>query len=879
MKTKSVHNLKLIIVGLILVFSSFSLSDFNYLNNNLDKTNQKRLEELKSADYTPSIEGSGEKINITLHQSLLDTSIIKISNISDPTKNIFYEPCPKVEDFSSSYVNISIDEIYAPNKSLVIEDSINWANPSDFTNFRPCVTSFVANKDCLLNNVSVYLDNDDSPNNSTIDMVLYNATWDPINSTFIPGGSDINDYTFLARFNFSGNDEWYTVRNIQFYLNNSLTENNTWFIGLWDRNEANANGRWWYNRDGTGGDNVDESISLKWHSFYMRWEMVEDFSETVDFGLKLGLSPYISYNNKEIIVENQTGGLGWDFGITGTPSFGGFTIPGSCILDNISTILWNDDDIYSGNMRVQIYNSNWTGTRNEPLGVYATVVPIDTVLFNNFEDWYNFTNLNTFLNISDTDNNTFYVKMQDVDDDSWWYMSRDDIIGDNDDEMDAYTIGGPSGYQLITIAGQTVDFTLKIGLKPHINFPNPEDIALKVNNSAVVGFSKKFGSGYWISIEKYSSSSGELEFELSADWWDVSCKITQVQINYINGDLIANSEFTVLGSGQNVLWNISRNVGLNFFDPRLSDYRINFTIPARWNNVNVFNGVINKTDEVLIGSEDNGYKNIEVLNAGNGTYWYLTATSENLLESIGTFIDSNPVDIINYTDVVHFNATFKEEITQDNGVFNLSVYSPALINNYINFTSINSTFDSGSKFYLGAWDVSDTVTKYGEFRVQVFWNNNTAAGFIEKTLTVMAQTDLTLKTPNQGDYYPPYAIFDIIVYYEDVNLNTAIDGASIDFNIDGQGWQSTSLNNGTTGYYLISVDCSTITSDGLKTVEIQANKNYYEAQTLLYNFTIIPDYGVPITPWWMVLLIASGYAAPIIIASILIVLWIRRRKS
>ncbi|MFX1302439.1 MAG: hypothetical protein ACFE9X_03685, partial [Promethearchaeota archaeon] len=604
MKNKLIKIEKLIILGLILGLSFISINIFNHLNVKLDNNNQYLRENLKSADYSSGVEGSGEDINITLHQSYLNNSFNKALNTSDSNNNKFLLPCPTDIMFNSSYVNITVDNIYAPNKTITIEDQLASFQSIDY---QVAATSFEVHVKSYLVNLSTYVYIDDNENNKC---------------------------DLVAR-----------------------VLNSTWVNGI---NEP------------------DDDIAI----------------------------------------------------------------------------------ICSGGQMSFAHFEGW---------------------LNNYSDFFN----PILLDPSKTANDTFYIELRDngLDSDGMlWRMGVDNPPTNPDDSLSYELLG--VNWTLIKIGSYTTyDLNLKVELSPVENIPKPEDIGLKINNTAVIGDNNIPGFGYWNSTQNYSSSTGQLEFEITADWWDVSCDITKVQINYTKTDLKASSSFRVLGSEQDDLWNVSRTGGLNYFDPRLSDYKTNFTIPSSWNNINVFNGSINKTDDCIIHSDKNGYKIIEVNNAGNGTYWHLTATSENLLESIDTYIDTNPVDVLNYTDIVHFNASFKEKIAQGNGIINLSVYSPAALNDKLNFTSTNSTFESGSEFYLGKWDISDTITGYGEFRVQVFWNNDTAAGFIEKTLTIMGQTELNLITPEQEAIFRSDKTFNIIVYYEDINLNTAINGATIDYNI------------------------------------------------------------------------------------------------
>jgi len=109
---------------------------------------------------------------------------------------------------------------------------------------------------------------------------------------------------------------------------------------------------------------------------------------------------------------------------------------------------------------------------------------------------------------------------------------------------------------------------------------------------------------------------------------------------------------------------------------------------------------------------------------------------------------------------------------------------------------------------------------------------------MEVNLTIIGESDLILIEPPQNVIYDPDQQFNIIVYYEDVHLHKAIDGAVINFNTANQGWESTTADNGTTGYYLIPIDCTELASSGLKCVEITATREFYFTSTFEYIFEI-----------------------------------------
>ena len=69
---------------------------------------------------------------------------------------------------------------------------------------------------------------------------------------------------------------------------------------------------------------------------------------------------------------------------------------------------------------------------------------------------------------------------------------------------------------------------------------------------------------------------------------------------------------------------------------------------------------------------------------------------------------------------------------------------------------------SGTEFLVDNWDVSDDIKDYGVFLVQMSWNNDTAAAYMEKYITIYADTQITTTIPrstfDSGD------VFDVEVY-------------------------------------------------------------------------------------------------------------------
>ncbi|MFX1303565.1 MAG: hypothetical protein ACFE9X_09430 [Promethearchaeota archaeon] len=628
----------LIINGMILFSSVFK---DNLIKSEIDKGTQGpgnlHFKNFKISDYSPNYLGIGEKVNITLQQSLLNNSLISFSDLD--IDNTFTEPCPTVNNFNSSFINILIEDIKADNISSVVQN-----NPDDgeIDCATTRLTSFSVSANSYIINASINIRRTANP---TGDIYLYASSWNSVLNRSEPTGIPTTIGTITPTVN-----GWLYIDLIDTFLNNSNTDNKTWFFG---------------------------------------------------------------------VVRTSGGG-----------------------------------------------SIQWRYTDDSPM------------------------------------NNNSYAYYTNA---GWIYEPR--------------------------------DYLLEIGLAPINTTPNPQDIGLKINNTQVINYG--VGSGYWTSIGEFQSSSGILSFKIVSDWKALSLNITEVQINYTKTDLQASSEFNVFKGASKISWNVSRTGGFNYFDPKINDHTtINFTIPANWNDINVFNSTVNKTNNILIRNLNNVYKEVQVLNAGNGTFWFLNATSSNLLQSIDTFENSNPTTIFNYSSIIHFNATFSKKIAQNDGIINLSVYSPAAINDELNFTETYTSFGPASKISLNDWDVSDNITQYGIFRVQVSWNNDSDAGFLEKNITIIGETDLTLIKPLQNASFNSDQIFNITVYFHDSGLNKSIDG-TLWYSINSEIWQSTINNNGTTGYYNITIDCSTLYPYGPQNVSLSLNQTYYYNKSLDYYFNLI----------------------------------------
>ncbi|MHA1533334.1 MAG: hypothetical protein ACTSP8_01265, partial [Promethearchaeota archaeon] len=227
-------------------------------------------------------------------------------------------------------------------------------------------------------------------------------------------------------------------------------------------------------------------------------------------------------------------------------------------------------------------------------------------------------------------------------------------------------------------------------------------------------------------------------------------------------------------------------------------------------------------------------------NAGNGTYWHLTANSTNLFNSIDTFVGGLARIMVNRSNTVEINTTFIEPIFD--GILNLSIFTP--IQGYLNHTrNLNLTpLASSDEFHVSDWDISVNVTEYGVFKIQASWNNDTTAGFLEDTITVIADTSLTLQPyPLKYTFYSGDT-FNLTAYYEDTGLNQGIEADSITYQIGTGSVRDASSFYIGGGYYNITIDANDVDFNyGPNTIVVNVEKTYYNNQTSSEIITILAE--------------------------------------
>ncbi len=215
----------------------------------------------------------------------------------DQDTTSFSVPAPNATGYDSSYIKISVKDLTAENHTLIVEDNSVPSGFHDVNNAQPSVTSFTIPTDCYLTNLTFNVRRT-LAQDGNMTVRLYNSSW---SGTINEPNSNVNQYIQIG--NLTTGNGWKSITNINLFLNNSNTDNNTWYVGFVDHNTAEYNGNWWYTNDDSSGDNNDETLSYEYLGA-STWGLVEDtFSPGVliDFHLQVGLSLNDSTPNPKLL--------------------------------------------------------------------------------------------------------------------------------------------------------------------------------------------------------------------------------------------------------------------------------------------------------------------------------------------------------------------------------------------------------------------------------------------------------------------------------------------------------------------------------------------------------------------------------------------------
>ena len=441
--------------------------------------------------------------------------------------------------------------------------------------------------------------------------------------------------------------------------------------------------------------------------------------------------------NVSIIYEDETGIEGDTETMLLDSRYGvSFEIKGSGFLENVSFYLSNEESV-NGNLTLQVYNSKYSQTQGGylPDTLYTNLASGKTIE-PGFNGWYTFSN-RIYLDTSQTEDNTFLLSLEDKEDITnlhyIFHKSAEPSDGSND--LDCSKEENPNDWNIIKIGGSEIDFLLKGDFSPQTHYPNATDINLQVNDKAVSDLSN--GEGLWKDKETYNILPNSIEFSMTAEWWDVSCNITKILVNYTRTDLKTTTVYNFDNSQNAVQWNATLG-SFNSFDNGFSNYRINFTIPETWENPTAFNASEPIIGNTQLGPLKNGYREFEICSASNGTNWYITAevsrleTDMNIISKPDKIQPGNDFDITFY--VTYFNGS------NDVPFQGVEVAVETYINDELDRVETDSTDEQGIVLFR-MFVPNDAASIYLSVNLP---------GTIEHTSTSFQITDISIINPSSS---------------------------------------------------------------------------------------------------------------------------------
>ncbi|MGV9172705.1 MAG: hypothetical protein ACOC35_09060 [Promethearchaeia archaeon] len=320
-----------------------------------------------------------------------------------------------------------------------------------------------------------------------------------------------------------------------------------------------------------------------------------------------------------------------------------FQIPNTCLLRNISQFIqyWGGGDAKQDQrFSISIYNATDNGGNLIPNASLDSSNIFDLSNLNASQPvkWYqaNFTDVT--LNISNTENNTFFAVFQSIEynikpvkDSYFFYANKkpDDVYNST-----LYTKSGNDAWS--ELEGKSG--CLKVNLAPISPNPNPAQVNLTVLNQSVNS------NGFFQYEELIPHSNDQFHLPISSLWFsDVTYNATfQGKFEY-NTYSMTKYNTTV---NQDVIWNASLSIAQFPDVTKTFSNNIEFTKPASWVYDSTYNGSKAYEDKYI--EIDNSFIKIE--NSSNG-FWSILCNQSNIIQDINLRKSS---DNNTYSSLTHY---------------------------------------------------------------------------------------------------------------------------------------------------------------------------------------------------------------------------------
>ena len=347
-----------------------------------------------------------------------------------------------------------------------------------------------------------------------------------------------------------------------------------------------------------------------------------------------------------------------------------------------------------------------------------------------------------------------------------------------------------------------------------LTYNDATQVALLANTSVVSG-------SKWV----FSNNNGltRIDFE-SNESVDIDCSL----LLWYKQDSTAAAKWAVESSGSTVVWNITATTEY----PKAADQRfLNYSLPVTWMPTGLFSSSLPSFNHSYYSISTD---TVTCSNMSNET-WTLMASSYNHVLQINIFNsgDNSPIsEAANGDWILGINTTIADENEKPvaTGTTNLTIWE----GNQVVYSPLNQTASNGETSY--SWDIASITSHNGLFRIEVYWANDTEAGYLSRNLVIYHSTTLTPAQSHVQGFTE--ATVEIRVDYEDAYNSQGINGTSGSVSYSFDGSSNTTMTDLTNGTW-VGVISTAGENPGTYIADVYATGFALENQTSQISITLI----------------------------------------
>ncbi|MFW9996675.1 MAG: hypothetical protein ACFFD4_31830 [Candidatus Odinarchaeota archaeon] len=349
---------------------------------------------------------------------------------------------------------------------------------------------------------------------------------------------------------------------------------------------------------------------------------------------------------------------------------------------------------------------------------------------------------------------------------------------------------------------------------------SPESVNLQYNSTSISSTS------FLMLLNEYHNFTTNTSVIITGNW---ECNFTTQSVIPAQSNFIAQNRTLVQ-------WNVTAlNNAIVVSDFNVKNHLLNVTgLPNNWNATGVYfnTSTVNCTNY----SYTNGSTFLLFNATSNVTSstWHFVFESLNCIDSLsitGNTAKSFPYSTL-VTEELEIVANFKTLTTGGNT--SLVVFDPAGIMNYTD-TSIPA---ETTIYWNVSVELTPTIEVNGTYTLEVWWNNDTHAGFFSYEIEVIVTTSL-ISTPTEFIDISNGTALDLVIQFNNTLNSTGLQGAMVKYNTS---WGETGsfVEQSQRGNYTAeNIDTSGAPVSFNHNITVNASLEGYEYQEIVIPVSIV----------------------------------------